>query len=413
MEDYLFAKPDLRAALEAQQRKLKDEVYGLTPDYILNVSETDLCDHLVSEYRVEPPVLQKDAMHLHGPSEVNIDVSQDPWRDIRDRSRPAYIRGTKVTVSIPFEGDPNVFQLRPSTFTTVFPRGKITGTDLILEYPTSEHNPEALRKAIEQDIARVELYLQYATNEIREYNTALPGLVRELVTARKKKLLADAELVAAIGIPIRQREGEKMTYAPPQVRRKATIQRPEVKAGRFAPEPVLQDAEYDYILRIVESMVLVMERSPRAFARMGEESLRDQILVQLNGHYEGGATGETFNYSGKTDILIRAEGKNVFIAECKFWRGPKQLLTAVDQLLSYTSWRDTKTAILIFNRNRDHTGVLRQIGETISRHPCFKKDLGKKGETHFRYLFHQPGDKNREVLLAVLAFDVPSDGREN
>ena len=40
---------------------------------------------------------------------------------------------------------------------------------------------------------------------------------------------------------------------------------------------------------------------------------------ELNGHYEGGASGETFNYEGKTDILIRVQGKNIFIAECEYW----------------------------------------------------------------------------------------------
>ncbi len=31
-----------------------------------------------------------------------------------------------------------------------------------------------------------------------------------------------------------------------------------------------------------------------------------------------------------------------------------------------------------------------------------------RGETHFRYVLHQRGDMNREVTVAVLAFDVPS-----
>jgi hypothetical protein len=58
---------------------------------------------------------------------------------------------------------------------------------------------------------------------------------------------------------------------------------------------------------------------------MKEEDLRQHFLVQLNGQYEGRATGETFNFEGKTDILIRAERKNIFIAECKFWDGPDSL----------------------------------------------------------------------------------------
>ena len=45
---------------------------------------------------------------------------------------------------------------------------------------------------------------------------------------------------------------------------------------------------------------------------MDEEALRSHFLVQLNGHYEGQATGETFNYEGKTDILIPVGEKKYF-----------------------------------------------------------------------------------------------------
>ena len=92
----------------------------------------------------------------------------------------------------------------------------------------------------------------------------------------------------------------------------------------------------------MNNMVAVMERSPKAFRDMKEEDLRQHFLVQLNGQYEGQASGETFNFEGKTDILIRHEGKNIFIAECKFWRGPSTVADTLDQLLSYLSWRDTK-----------------------------------------------------------------------
>lgn len=91
----------------------------------------------------------------------------------------------------------------------------------------------------------------------------------------------------------------------------------------YRPEPTLTMDEYEHILSVISNMV--MERRASAFRTMGEEDLRQHFLVQLNGQYEGQATGETFNYEGKTDILIRADGKNIFIAECKFWTGPAGL----------------------------------------------------------------------------------------
>lgn len=164
---------------------------------------------------------------------------------------------------------------------------------------------------------------------------------------------------------------------------------------------------YQYVLTVVQSMTQVMERSPSTFVTMGEEALRDHYLVQLNGQFEGQATGETFNAAGKTDILLRINGKNVFIGECKFWKGAKGYGETIDQLLSYQSWRDTKTAILIFNRNRDTSKVLEEIKSATEAHPNYKRTLKYKHESGFRFVMHHPSDANRELTMTVLVFDIP------
>lgn len=199
-----------------------------------------------------------------------------------------------------------------------------------------------------------------------------------------------------------------MTYAAPQVRRKIEPRLPAAPSTPFRPEPVLQEAHYQHILNVIDNMTLVMERSPTAFAEMGEEDIRQHYLVQLNGHFEGAATGETFNHQGKTDILIRAEGKNIFIAECTFWRGEKQFVETVDQILSYLSWRDTKAAIILFNRNKGFSQVLAKIKEALAEHPHRMQGPKDESETRFRYVFGNPSDHSREIILTVVAFDVPT-----
>src|SRR5580698_2747092 len=134
--------------------------------------------------------------------------------------------------------------------------------------------------------------------------------------------------------------------------------------------------------------------------------MRSHFLVQLNGAFQGQATGETFNFQGKTDILIRVDGRNIFIGECKFWKGEKAFLATLDQLLSYLSWRDTKTAVIVFNRNADFTTVLSKIAEAVPMHSGFKRDLDKVDESTFHYIFAQPNDTNRELFLTVMAFDI-------
>jgi hypothetical protein len=139
----------------------------------------------------------------------------------------------------------------------------------------------------------------------------------------------------------------------------------------------MEEAEYQHILGVMESMAHVLERSPKAFHNLDEEGLRTHFLVQLNGHYEAG-------HGGKTDILVRSDDRNIFIAECKFLGGPAKLTDTIEQLLGYLLWRDSKTAILVFNRNRNFSNVLAAIPQAIMVHPNFRHDDGKGGETGFR-----------------------------
>ena len=140
---------------------------------------------------------------------------------------------------------------------------------------------------------------------------------------------------------------------------------------------------------------------------MPEETIRDVLLVSLNGQYEWSVTGETFNCQGKTDILIRAKGKNIFIAECKFWKGPKAMHTAICQLLGYLTWRDTKAALLIFSKSKGFSKVLSKVVDAIPKHPNFKRELQKVSETHYRFLFRQKNDPSRQLYLAVQVFNIP------
>lgn len=196
---------------------------------------------------------------------------------------------------------------------------------------------------------------------------------------------------------------EGKNQALPRVRRRLL---PVMSPSRAA-EPSLELALYEDILDTLQHMTVVMEQCPSAFRSVDEETLRHHFLVQLNARYEGTASGETFNFAGKTDILIRERGRNLFIAECKFWRGASSFLETIDQLLGYASWRDTKTAIILFVRNKNFSQVLAQLSECLTKHPQFKRSIPVTGETRVRAVFHQSEDRERELIMTVSAFHIP------
>ena len=407
-----FRKGDLRDFLEHKKLELKKEVEKYDSNYILNVSEEDFCQYLVSKYSLKPPKIYEDKIYVYSPKEVDVDVSRDPMRAIFDRNRPFYVKGVQIIIAVPFEGDGELFQYKPSTFTLNPPRGEVVGEEIHLIYEMVEHNAERLEQEYQRELNEIKRYLEWVEGDVNAFNGLLAQFVKQLISQRKKKLLDDLGLVSSLGIPIKRREDMPETYTIPSIRKKLKFEPPKVSKEPFKPEPVLALEEYENILGMIYNMALVMERSPQTFSKLKEEEIRDHFLMMLNAHYEGQATGETFNYGGKTDILIRINGKNVFIAECKFWRGEKKLVETIDQLLGYTSWRDTKTAILLFNRNQDFSLILRRLDHTVKSHNCYKREWrlksgNLKNETIFSYVFHHPQDVNREVLLTIMAFNVP------
>jgi len=289
------------------------------------------------------------------------------------------------------------------------PRAQIRGQTLLLTYDIAHDSQQRdIKQEAERMLSDIEQHLGWLRSDLGGFNQALPTQAEQAITARRTRILANQGRAAALGIPLKGRPDAPKTYAVPEVRRKIAPTLPPATTAAFEPEPVLDAENYEHILSVIQNMAHVMERSPSAFKSMGEEDLRQHFLVQLNGHFEGAATGETFNVNGKTDILLRSSGKNVFIAECKFWKGSKQYRETIDQLLGYTAWRDTKTAILVFNRGTAMSTVVNAIEAETPSHKNFKRIVNWNHESGFRYVFQHSDDQNREFMLTVLVFDVPS-----
>ena len=140
--------------------------------------------------------------------------------------------------------------------------------------------------------------------------------------------------------------------------------------------------------------------------RKDEEALRDFLLMALSPNFDS-ASGETFNKKGKTDILIRHKNTNVFVAECSIWAGEKKYRDKLNQALSYLTWRDSKAAVVLFNRNKNLQPVLDTIQKATPEHSCWTHTDAPVGEADYRYRMHLPDDDTRGLQMAVMCFHIP------
>jgi hypothetical protein len=104
-----------------------------------------------------------------------------------------------------------------------------------------------------------------------------------------------------------------------------------------------------------------MRRTTRPFAHSAQWHIRKQ------------AGGELFNGDGKTDILVRVDGRNVFIAECKIWNGPKNFNDAIDQLSDIWCGAIPKQRSSSLSNTRTPGTVIEKAYTALREHANFKR----------------------------------------
>lgn len=397
----IFAEKELSAWLRDRHERLAQEVKAADRDYLLNVNETQFIEHLVGRWTVTPLELNFDGVSVSD-YEKDIPAERHPENFClalhRDDSFPRHV----VCYHIPFSGDAQLLQCRPSTMRMWSEDVSIGAGCVNFEIIDWYNKPEDVKRTADQILTNIKVNAGHVRDDVNAFNSTMRATVQSLVANRKKQLLTQLNTLAALGVPVRQAGNVPVTFAVP-IHPRTPIVRPSAPSQAFRPEPTLDVENYDSILGMIHDYGVEMERHPSIYTGKDEEALRDHFLMMLSPHFQS-TTGETFNKSGKTDILIRHEGKNAFVAECKFWRGVKAFHGTIDQLLGYLTWRDSKAAVVCFVDNKELNPVLEQVAAETPRHPCFIKDFGKKADGWFQYEFHLKDDPSRGVKLAVLCF---------
>lgn len=410
-EEVLFAGHSVFEIAREYPNHAIDRASRFTDGELLNNSDEHLIAVILAEYALDVPVLVEEA--------VWVDEKETSWSRILDRDQDygfSYkgqqretVKAHFVVFHLPFTGDRDIFRFEPSKRTMSGLEAEIGASELVLHFGTSGRDERRIRADIDAAIAEIKMHLDQIRQDLRHVPTQIEEAARHWIEQRRATLLKQKGTVAALGFPMKKRSDAPMTYRAPEVRRKLAPKLERTSASNaYKPEPTLDEADYTHILNVIENMTFVMERSPNAFKEMGEEDIRTHYLVQLNSQYEGSATGETFNAAGKTDILVRSENANIFIGECKIWRGDKVMMETIDQLLSYVTWRDTKTAIIVFNRNKDFSAVIESARSSVEAHPCYRRGPEKENETRFRFVLVNPNDSSKEVIVTLMLFDIPA-----
>jgi hypothetical protein len=417
VDGYLFADGELRDWLGVRKEDCRAEMQRLPEAELLAGTITSLAGEFIERFRVEPLALHEAQMSVEDRGEQPVWGSGGLLARRVIVNSGAGVSGHALTVRVPFSGTLELWLLQPTTWGSIRPEARVEKDSLSFPFVYPASSPPPIKQQMENLLQRIEEpWLRSQGEDVGQFNAELAEFVTGHLTDRRERLLANRAHLDGLGLPVYRPDSAPKTYAAAAIER-----RPAPKLAGPAPqappiEPTLVEDLYNHIIGVITSMARGMERTPGDYASWSEEQLRDSLLVMLNTHYRGGATGETFNKSGKTDVLVREGDRNVFVGECKWWEGAAAFAgvdrdppSALDQLRNYATWRDARLALTVFVHNQSIGNVISSARAALETHPAFVSWATGEDEGLLRCRVRMTGAGDRAADLAVVFVHLPRE----
>jgi len=404
-DNLLFSKRSSGELLRGHLASVQQEVDKISKEQFQSSNNDQIISHVYSIMEITPLEIYRDKATMSEPSETRF---QQPGI----LEEVIYVNGVVMDYILPYTGESDLWKYQRSKYGNP-PRGNVVPErnddqigvlNIKLVYSHQEFDSNHVKKEIEETLSSIDEYLSWIRQDVIAHNQQLHSEISRLVKERSERLGAIQNTLKTLDIPIQRREGTPDISELPIRRR---IVQPLPAQVKSEPEYGISDADYDLILNIIRQEGITFERTPTTFAVHNEEGLRDILLAHLNAYFEGQATGETFRKKGKTDISIEFENRAAFVAECKLWKGDKIPPEAIDQLLGYLTWRDVKSALVIFDKDvAGFQKIQEKIPGILRNHPNCLSVEAVQGGTEWKMVLRSQEDPDRLVTVQVFLFNL-------
>ena len=382
-----------------------------TNDVIMANDLNLLADNLYNEFFVQPVTIHDEDFSKRKIEQTN--VKKNIYPVIADVCQKDYVvvDGLRMIFFFPFEGDQSLFQCRATTYSLSPYRDiKIENGYIILSYDIAlqdikANDPNSKKEImykVEKDLEDLRYGIGWVNDDVNIFNSKLRELALSSLRKRKENIESYYTIAKLFEVPV-----NKTAYAEKHIPMKRNIL-PIAHDYNKEPFYCISDTDYLEILETIKHTASTYERTPSSYSAMHEEDLRNTLLATLNATYKGDATGESFRNHGKTDICIERENRAAFVAECKMWTGKKAILSAIEQLDSYLTWRDCKTALIYFVRKKNFLNIL-STAEATLKEVNFMRQVESIDKNEFKCVFISQSNPGQLVQLRVMLFNLFSD----
>jgi len=400
MGNRLFADLDFFTFSDNEKRTILSKISQISDDALLSPDRTGMIEALVKQHELEQIEIESDE------DKFTKNVEETTYSEYNPCFAEAVnTTGLQISWNVPvYVERTNLLYVQPTRhIVTSFSeqvRNNCLQLSIIVPLGQLDNDPTYAEKHFRERLKSIRQNTEYLNNDIESFNKQLEQFIVQVLNEREKKANILKKAYEAMKIPLK-----KNNSAPSVIPIARKLIRPELPTAKKEKTASITNEDYTHILGVIRHVGASFERTRTTYSVHGEEALRDIILSHLNGHYKGIATGETFRVAGKTDINIEFENRAAFIGECKIWSGKEVFNETIAQILSYNTWRDSKNAIILFNKNnKDFSAIQKQIPELIKQTEGFQR-LNPTNDGEWEFVL-RPRDTNDEKTIHIFAFDI-------
>ena len=401
-----FNDYDLGSIIKNQQETAHNKIESLSNEEIMANDLEVLAENIYQEFFIEPVTIYEEDFSKRKIEQGKISEYVDPFFRDYDDQKYIEVDGVIATFYYPYTGDADLFKCRASTFSlSGYPEISVDNemVSFRIEQSLSKMKGENAEKVIlgslEYNLEKVKTGVSYANKDVEVFNASLRDQALEWLEKKRKNVEQFFDIATMLEVPI-----EKTEYAETHIPLKRKIN-PVNKHYQASDYYDISENDYNDILQTIKHTGSTYERTPGSYKTLQEEDLRNTLLAALNATYKGDAMGEAFRNTGKTDICIERENRAAFVAECKMWKGQKEISKAIEQLNGYLTWRDCKTALIYFVRRKDFMKTL-EVANAALHDVEGMRNVKPIDKNEYDCLFLSKTNPGQQIRMRVMLFNL-------
>ena len=404
-----FRDIDLSQSFAATHVKISQRIDSLSNDIIMANDLELLADNFFEEFYIQPVTISDEDFSKRKGIQGKIKRRLDSFFSNAYNKEYVEVDGISMSFYFAYEGERDLFKCQASTFSmSGYPEINISDTHISFGYEKTlqemeqDGAKESLLRTLDRDLKNIRAGIEYCNRDVISFNASLRANALARLQEKRKKVESFFSVASMFELPV-----SKTTYAETHIPLKRNIS-PISQVYDRQSVYCINDRDYKDILSTIKHTGSTYERTPSSYKSMHEEDLRNTLLASLNATYKGDATGEAFRNKGKTDICIESDNRAAFVAECKMWTGQKDVALALEQLDSYLTWRDCKTALIYFVRRKDFLSIL-STAETTLRTVSSIRQIEIVDKNEFNCCMLSQSNPGQQIQVRVMLFNLFSE----